>query len=133
MYWRDTGLLHALLRTDGYEDLLSQPWVGASWEGFVIEQALCTLRHIDRRADPYFFRTSDGIEIDLLLEMGRQKWAIEVKLTSQPSSDDLRRLNKAADLVNADKRILVTQTTENAIGSREVSCNVSELLGLLQQ
>jgi len=40
VYWRDTGLLHALLNLVRGRDLLDQPWVGASWEGFVIEQIL---------------------------------------------------------------------------------------------
>ncbi len=43
VYWRDTGLLHALLNTPDDATLLGQPWVGASWEGFVIEQALGAL------------------------------------------------------------------------------------------
>ena len=40
VYWRDTGLLHALLNLSQERELLNQPWVGASWEGFVIEQVL---------------------------------------------------------------------------------------------
>ena len=40
LYWRDTGLLHALLNVRDRDTLLNQPWVGASWEGFVIEQIL---------------------------------------------------------------------------------------------
>jgi len=131
VYWRDSGLLHALLRAADYEHLLGQPWVGASWEGFVIEQILGRLQQLDRPADPYFFRTSDGLEIDLLLVMGRERWAIEVKLTSQPSPGDLARLNKAADLVQATKRILVTQTDQCAWGEEQISCNLLSLLDQL--
>ena len=133
IYWRDTGLLHALLRTSNYDQLLSQPWVGASWEGFVIEQTLCVLSHIDRRADPYFFRTSDAHEVDLVLDMGSEKWAIEIKLTSQPTRDDLSRLNKIGDLIGADRRILVTQTRETTIGRRDASCDLPAFLGLLRK
>ena len=39
VYWRDSGLLHSLLGGPSETALLDQPWVGASWEGFVIEQA----------------------------------------------------------------------------------------------
>jgi len=42
-FWRDSGLLHALLNVSDADDLLNQPWVGASWEGFVIDQILGTL------------------------------------------------------------------------------------------
>jgi predicted AAA+ superfamily ATPase len=133
VYWRDTGLLHALLRTSNYDDLLGQPWVGASWEGFVIEQVIGALQQADKRAAPYFFRTSDGLEIDLLLDMGQEKWAIEIKLTSHPSRDDLDRLSRAADLVQASKRVLLTQTTEAAIGEDRVSCNLPTLLELLRR
>ncbi|MDZ4753756.1 MAG: DUF4143 domain-containing protein [Phycisphaerae bacterium] len=40
LYWRDSGVLHALLGTATQDELLNQPWVGASWEGYVIEQIL---------------------------------------------------------------------------------------------
>jgi len=42
IYWRDTGLLHALLGYGTQADLLAQPWVGASWEGWIIEQIIST-------------------------------------------------------------------------------------------
>lgn len=133
VYWRDTGLLHALLRVSDYDSLLGQPWVGASWEGFVIEQVLGTLRHLDRRVDPYFFRTSDGLEIDLLLDMGREKWAVEIKLTSQPTRDDFARIRRAADLIQATRCVLLTQTPEPAVGEDQVSCNLPTFLDLLRR
>ena len=49
VYWRDSGLLHALLNVGDAETLLRQPWVGVSWEGFVIDQALTALQHAGRR------------------------------------------------------------------------------------
>jgi predicted AAA+ superfamily ATPase len=133
LYWRDSGLLHALLRVRSYDDLLVQPWVGASWEGFVIEQVLATLALTGRRADPYFLRTSDGHEIDLLLDLGRERWALEVKLTSDPGPPDLERLDRVADLVHASKRILVSQTRQPAFSDRRVSCNLASLLAYLRE
>lgn len=44
VYWRDTGLLHALMNVSDRDTLLGQPWVGASWEGFVIEQIVAPCR-----------------------------------------------------------------------------------------
>ena len=133
LYWRDSGLLHALLRARSYDDLLVQPWVGASWEGYVIEQVLDTLALTGHRADPYFLRTSDGNEIDLLLDMGRERWAIEVKLTSEPDPQDLERLDRLADLVRARKRILVSQTRQPAFSDRRVSCDLAALLAYLRE
>ena len=133
LYWRDSGLLHALLRARTYDDLLTQPWVGASWEGFVIEQILGTLAVVGRRVDPYFLRTSDGYEIDLLLDLGRERWAIEIKLTSQPDPRDLERLDRVADLVRARKRILVSTTRTPALSDRRVSCDLSTFLAYLRE
>ena len=60
LYWRDSGLLHALLNVPDERTLLNQPWVGASWEGYVIEQIIGELAARGERVEPYFFRTSDG-------------------------------------------------------------------------
>lgn len=128
MYWRDSGLLHALLGGIPEHALLDQPWVGASWEGFVIEQILAHLAQRDRVAEAYFFRTSDQHEVDLLLDLGTQLWAVEIKLTASPGPDDLRRLNRAADLVGAAKRILISRTPRPVASEREVSCSLSWFL-----
>ena len=122
--------MHALPYTREYNDLLAKPWVGASWEGFVIEQILGFLP--DRKAEPYFFRTSDGHEIDLVLDFGNELWAIEVKLTSQPSVDDFRRLNKTADLVKADKRFLLSRVSEPTGSEDQISCSLPDFLPYLE-
>ncbi|NUO07760.1 MAG: ATP-binding protein [Candidatus Brocadia sp.] len=127
-YWRDTGILHSLLGIQDYETLLNQPWVGASWEGFVIEQILDTLNMTGRPVEPWFFRTADGTEIDLIFRYKNKLWAIEVKLTSDPSLQDFDRLNRAADLVGADMRVLVSQTIQSVIGEEQISCSLPELL-----
>jgi predicted AAA+ superfamily ATPase len=127
VYWRDSGLLHALLGATR-ETLLDQPWVGASWEGFAVDQVLAALSQQDRRADAYFFRTSDQHEIDLVLDAGSRLCAIEIKLTASPGTDDMRRLNKAADLIGAARRVLVSQTRRSVDNGREVSCNLPWLV-----
>ncbi len=110
-----------------------QPWVGASWEGFVIAQVLATLAATGRRVDPYFLRTSDGYEIDLLLELGRERWAIEVTLTSQPEPRDLERLDRVADAVRAGKRIVVCKPRQPVFSARRVSCDLASLLVHLRE
>jgi hypothetical protein len=81
-------------------------------------------QQVGRQCEGFFLRTSDQHEIDLVLDFGRSVWAVEVKLTTAPDPADLTRLNKAADLIKANKRILVTQTTENVARAGQVSCNL---------
>ena len=132
VYWRDTGLLHALLNTSDRETLLSQPWVGASWEGYVIDQVLGALRCSGRRFDPYHLRTSDQREIDLLVQVDSELWALEIKLTTRPGPEDLARLNANADLVGADRRFLVCQSREYLEQGTQVVCNLERMLAYIE-
>lgn len=128
VYWRDSGLLHALMGIDNRDMLLAQPWVGASWEGFVIEQILGALGARGQRFDAFYLRTSDQYELDLMLERGTERWAIEVKLTANPGPGDLSRLNKTADMVDATRRFLISQTPKVVDGKKTVSCNLAWFL-----
>lgn len=77
IYVRDSGVLHALLGIGNREALLGHPVVGASWEGFVIENLLAS---VPIRTVPNFYRTSAGAEVDVVLEVsGGKVWAIEIK------------------------------------------------------
>ena len=85
IYVRDSGIVHALLDLDTWNDVLGHPVVGASYEGFVIENLI---QCAGPRFRPYFYRTHDGAEIDLLLERGGQpEIAIEIKRSSAPTVD----------------------------------------------
>ena len=82
VYVRDSGLVHALLDLTDKEALLSHPVVGASWEGFCIEQLLSCA---PQRLQAFFYRTSAGAEVDLLLHWpGGALWAIEIKRSLAP-------------------------------------------------
>lgn len=128
VYWRDSGLLHALLNVPDERELLAQPWVGASWVAFVIEQVFGTLSSRGRSFDAYYFRTSDRQELDLVLDFGKELWAIEVKLSSSPGPDDIRRLNKTADMIGATRCFLVSQTSRSSGDERKTSCNLPSFL-----
>ena len=80
-YICDSGVLHALLGIKSLDDLLSHPIVGVSWEGFVIENILSVM---PSHTNAYFYRTSAGAEIDLLLSFASELWAIEIKRTTAP-------------------------------------------------
>ena len=128
LYWRDSGLVHALLNVPDERALLVQPWVGASWEGYVIEQALGELSSQGRSFSAYYFRTSDRHELHLVLDMGSQLWAVNIRLTSWPSTEDITRLNKAADIIKASRRFLVSQTKKPAGNERCLSCDLPTFL-----
>jgi len=81
VYLRDSGILHTLLQIPDFEALLGNPKLGESWEGLVIENVVSAL---PSGVQPYFYRTSAGAEIDLLLDFGQETWAIEIKKTTAP-------------------------------------------------
>jgi predicted AAA+ superfamily ATPase len=80
MYLRDPGILHTLLDIQDQDDLLGHPIRGASWEGMIIENILGELP--EWRG--HFYRSATGAELDLVLERGRRRIAIECKLSSAP-------------------------------------------------
>ena len=78
VYVRDSGVVHALLGIADHNSLAGHPVVGASWEGFVIENLLSAASPGTKAS---FYRTSAGAEVDLVLELpgSRGPWAVEVK------------------------------------------------------
>jgi predicted AAA+ superfamily ATPase len=82
LYLRDSGLVHELLGIGELETLVGHPVVGASWEGFVIENLLACA---PARTEAYFYRTSAGAEIDLILKFRNgETWAVEIKRGLSP-------------------------------------------------
>jgi hypothetical protein len=103
VYVRDTGLLHALLGIETYNDLAGHPVIGASWEGLVIENLLSIS---PPRTSATFYRTSAGAEIDLILQFPNAKrWAIEMKNSLTPSLE--RGFYSACDDVRPDRSFVV--------------------------
>jgi uncharacterized protein len=81
LYIRDSGILHALLGITTRLDLLGHPSYGSSWEGLIVEEIVSRLpRHVHAS----YYRTSNGSEIDLILDDGRQRMAIECKASASP-------------------------------------------------
>ena len=80
IYIRDSGLLHRLLGIDTEKALLTHPGVGASWEGFAIEQILGTEPH----DEAFFWATHQGAEIDLILRRGGALYGVECKIADAP-------------------------------------------------
>ncbi len=104
VYIRDSGVVHNLLGIPDREALFGHPVVGASWEGFVIDNLLSVVRE---GTLPSFYRTSAGAEIDLILEFPglSKKWAIEIKSGSTPKP--AKGFYNAIEDVEPDKSFVV--------------------------
>lgn len=81
VYVRDSGLLHTLLGIGSERELLSHPKVGASWEGYVVEEVL----HRLAPSQAYFWATHAGAELDLMLVRGGRRYGIEIKRSDAPT------------------------------------------------
>lgn len=80
VFVRDSGILHSLLGVSDFNDLLSHPGFGFSWEGFVIENICCFLDDFE----PYFYKSTQGAELDLILIEGNRKLAFEINVADAP-------------------------------------------------
>ncbi len=102
-YVRDSGILHCLLSIPEYESLLSNPILGKSWEGFVMENIMSI---IPAHIKPYFYRTSAGAEIDLVLKISNNEiWAIEIKTGLSPKIS--KGFYSSCEDINATQRFVV--------------------------
>jgi predicted AAA+ superfamily ATPase len=131
VYVRDSGIVHALLGIADYNALAGHPVVGASWEGFVIENLLAAA---PERTIASFYRTAAGAEIDLVLEIpGDGVWAIEIKRGLSPKPE--KGFYLACDDVKPDHRFVVYSGTDrypiggelDAVGSHEMAQILSAL------
>ena len=103
VYVRDSGLVHALLGLVTFDDVISHPVVGGSWEGWVIENILAV---VPEGTQAFFYRTSAGAELDLLLDLPKQqRWAIEIKRASARAVS--KGFHLAAQDVNATHKFVV--------------------------
>ena len=130
IYVRDSGLIHALLGIEDYNELAGHPVVGPSWEGFVIENLLAV---VPSRTMASFYRTAAGAEVDLVLEFPGQSeiWAIEIKrgLAARPTKgfhNALEDIQPARSFVvyAGEERYPVTEGVE-AIGITDMVRKVS--------
>jgi uncharacterized protein len=106
VYVRDSGILHALLGIEDHNALSGRPVVGASWEGFVIENLLAAA---PQRTLASFYRAAAGAEVDLVLDLPKDgRWAVEMKrsLTAKPEGllCRLRRLEASEALPRVLRR-----------------------------
>lgn len=122
IYLRDTGLLHQLLNIADFEDLLAHPVVGASWEGFVIENVITYLPDTWRYS---YYRNARQAEIDLILEGPRKQiWAVEIKKSAAPVLS--KGFYTACEDIQATHKFVVYAGNENFPMSQQ-----TEAMGLI--
>ncbi len=107
VYFRDNGILHSMLDIENFNDLLGHPVFGFSWEGYCIETIVNHLY----QWQAFFYRTSTGNEIDLIMERGNQKIAIEFKASSSPKPT--RGLYQALNELGIEKVWIIAQTEDS--------------------
>lgn len=83
IYFRDSGILHALFTLEGKKDILLHPKLGASWEGFALEEAIKTARLKEDEA--FFWGVHAAAEIDMVFQKKGELYGVEVKYTQAPN------------------------------------------------
>ncbi len=103
IYIRDSGMLHCLKNISTMDALFENPALGASWEGFVVENILV---HLDARWEYYYYRTATQVEIDLILiSPSGEIWAVEIKRQTAPKPG--RGFFEACKDVKANRKFIV--------------------------
>ena len=115
VYVRDSGILHALLNIPDQVALERHPKLGASWEGFVIEQLLNALNH----PQAYYWRTQAGAELDLLLMQRGRRIGVEVKRADAPTIT--RSMQSAIQDLGLHRLLVVYPGTQAYKLSKQVS------------
>ncbi|WP_420886599.1 ATP-binding protein [Candidatus Finniella inopinata] len=123
MYFTDSGLLHSLLGINNHDDLLGHPKLGASWEGFAMEQIIRTTK-ADKESC-FYWSTQSGDELDLIiLENGKMN-GFEFKYSSKPSLT--KSLHFALeDLMPASMTIIVPGDEEYLIHEKVRVCGLTK-------
>ncbi|MBN1199691.1 MAG: DUF4143 domain-containing protein [Bacteroidales bacterium] len=125
IFIRDTGILLALLNIGSVNGLLGHPVFGSSWETIVIENILA--RYPDWESG--FYRTSNGAEIDLVLQKGQKRIAIECKAATAPKVP--RGFYSALDDLNIEKGyVIATVETGYPVSEKVSVVSLQEFPGL---
>ncbi|MGH7820451.1 MAG: ATP-binding protein [Candidatus Binatia bacterium] len=127
LYVRDSGLLHALLGVGSFAALESHPKLGASWEGFVIEQLLATTGE----RDAYCWGTQSGAELDLLLTVGGKRIGVEVNYADAPRATRSMRV-AMEDLGLSRLYVVHPGTARYGLGGAAEAIGLAELLSELR-
>jgi predicted AAA+ superfamily ATPase len=137
VYLRDSGVLHSLLELGTRHDVEGHPKLGASWEGFVLEEVIKQLGVEPEQC--YFWATHAGAELDLLVVHGRQRLGFEFKRTASPSLTRSMRSAMAdlgltrLDVVHAGKETFALAKDVRAVAATRLTTDILWLAGSRQR
>ncbi len=119
LYIRDSGMYHYFSGVRNYESLISSPSLGCSFEGLMVEQIIqgCGVDWT-----PYYFRTSDGIETDLLLSRGNVLVPIEIKSKLSATQTDIKALEKTLDILGQPKGFFLNLSNDSYPMTKRIVC-----------
>ena len=125
IYFRDSGILHQLAWIISYNQLQQNPIVGASWEGYVIEQIK---RKIGYNWQLFFYRTQVGAEVDLvMINPTGKKIFVEIKLSNSPTVS--KGFFESVKDLNPDKQYIIIPSGESYLKAEELKvCNLLDFL-----
>ena len=126
VFVRDSGLLHQLLAIPDFNSLLGNPIFGSSWEGVVLENVIVNKPDWNY----YFYLTATGDELDLILEKGNQRIAIECKASTAPKLT--KGFWRAIDVVKPKQTFVIIPTQVlYEIAPNVTVCGLSEFLNTI--
>lgn len=126
IYVRDSGLLHQILRIKSFNDLLSNPVLGNSWEGMVVEN-VCS---VARNAQCFFYRSATGEEMDLVLQYPNRLIAIECKSSTAPYVTE-GFWKSVAFLEPTDIYVVAPVESAYPLAEKVTVCNLSEIVAIV--
>lgn len=126
VFVRDSGLLHQLLAIPDFNSLLGNPIFGSSWEGVVLENVIVNKPDWNY----YFYRTATGDELDLILEKGNQRIAIECKASTAPKLT--KGFWRAIEVVKPEQTFVIIPTQVlYEIAPNVTVCGLSEFINTI--
>ena len=126
VFVRDSGLLHQLLAIPDFNSLLGNPVFGSSWEGVVLENVIVNKPDWNY----YFYRTATGDELDLILQKGNQRIAIECKASTAPKLT--KGFWRAIEVVKPQQTYVIIPTQIlYEIAPNVTVCGLSEFLNII--
>jgi predicted AAA+ superfamily ATPase len=129
LYFRDSGLLHFFLGIHSPSILDTHPARGMSWEAFIIDQLISVFQQAQPGRQPYFWRTSQGHEIDLLVDLGTKQVPFEIKLHSSPTAQDAATLRQCMRDLNLSRGFLIHSGRQNySLGNGIMALSAQQIL-----
>ena len=116
IYFLDPAIVCALTRQPGGEAAVSGPMGGALFEGLIVSEAVKIFAAAGKNADLFFWRSNDGLEVDLIVQVANRLFPVEIKLTATPALKHVEPLNKFITLAgkeSAQEGILVCRVEKS--------------------